>query len=175
MARPAQLVLLISCLPLIFGVVFKLSHKRIAPLFLLQSLGNYCALCVIHVLIGYIENEKSKKRREEILGHFKILHVAWYIITIIGYKYSYCNQKDIYPWPFFLNLGLFVAVFLYVHVMKKKGFALQWADHEEKGKQLFLAQIDRFYQSMRFLVFWHIAEVVVGKTVDTFSSEIGCA
>ena len=66
MGKPSALVLVISALTIMLGAVFKFSHKRIMPLFLLQSLGNYCAFCVLHVLVGYVQNKQSEARRAKI-------------------------------------------------------------------------------------------------------------
>jgi hypothetical protein len=63
MTRPVQLTLILSCFILAFGAAYKFTHKKIAPLFLLQSLGNYCSFCVLHVLVGYVQNKKSKEKR----------------------------------------------------------------------------------------------------------------
>ena len=56
MTRPVQLTLILSCFILALGAAYKFTHKKIAPLFLLQSLGNYSAFCVLHVLVGFVQN-----------------------------------------------------------------------------------------------------------------------
>lgn len=65
--------------------------------------------------------------------------MLWWISAAIGARYSFCNQKDFYPWPFILNLGVFAALFLFVHLKTKQGFKLQWAKEEEVARKLFEA------------------------------------
>lgn len=84
MGKPSALVLALSAFTIVMGAIFKFSHKRILPLFLLQSLGNYCAFCVFHVLIGYVQNKQSAERRAQICKQLKIIHVLWWISAAFG-------------------------------------------------------------------------------------------
>ena len=51
MGKPAFMVLMLSAVVIAAGAIFKFTHKRLAPLFLLQNLGSFCAFSVLHVLI----------------------------------------------------------------------------------------------------------------------------
>jgi len=70
-----------------------------------------------------------------------------------------------------LNYLLFLAVFVYVHFLVKKGFSLQWTKEEESAKALFNAQVDRYYRSLRFMAVWHGIEIALGKGLDTWTSD----
>lgn len=170
MGKPSAFVLILSAFTIMMGAVYKFSKKRIFPLFLLQSLGNYCAFCVLHVLIGYVQNKQSQERRAQICKQLKIIHVLWWISAFYASKHSLCSRADFYPWIFILNLVIFALLFVFVHLKAKQGFKLKWNKDEEIAKKLFEAQIDRYYKSTRFVLLWHVVEVALGKLLDTFSN-----
>ena len=62
MGTPAFLCLMFSAFIVINVAIYKFTSKEIRPLVMLQTLSNYLAFCILHVLIGYAECKKFEAR-----------------------------------------------------------------------------------------------------------------
>lgn len=123
MGKPAWLVLMLSCLVIAAGAIFKFTHKRLMPLFLLQNLGSFCAFSVLHVLVVSAQVKADKKKQIE--GHIKMMHVVWCAVFGVALtKFTTCSSDHLYPIAFVLNFGLFGILFVYLKMQMKSKFGL---------------------------------------------------
>lgn len=177
MGKPAALVLVLCSVSVMLGAAYKFTSKKIMPLYLLQFIGNYCAFCVLHVLIGYVPCEAGKERQQAISKKFKLLHVLQWIMAIVGSQFAHCHDDAIYPIPFIVNLIWVFALFAYAKMKTPKSYGIKFGKDEEKAKLLFDAQIARFYLSIRFVFTMQLIAVIfgTGKLTKFFTEEIQCA
>jgi len=154
MGKPAALVLVLCSVAVMLGAAYKFTSKKIMPLYLLQFIGNYCAFCVLHVLLGYAPCAASKDHQVSISKKFKILHVIQWVMAIVGSQFAHCHEDAIYPIPFIINCVWVFALFFYAKRKTIKCYGMKFGKDEEKARLLFEAQIARYYLSIRFVFTW---------------------
>ena len=168
--------LLFSALIAIGVAVYKFTTKAIAPLFLLQAISHYSVFCVLHVLVAFAKNHKSKEtQQKKLITAMWPFHIMFFVIMAVGYKATVCDQITQYPDSFLLSNSLFFGIYIMALTLHKQEYTLEWDKSEEKAKKLFLAQTERFIKSYTFLVEWHIFELVLAKVMDTFTDSIHCS
>jgi ABC-type transport system involved in cytochrome c biogenesis permease subunit len=137
MSERAANVLLLSAMMVAAGAYYKFTHKALMPLFLLQFIGTYCALCVLHVLLACVPAKQLAGRKEKAASHFKYLHMFWWAMALLGLTMSKCSQEDFYPKCFYVNVVLMGVLFVYAFFQTDKSYEVRWEKDELKAMQLF--------------------------------------
>ena len=84
--------LLFSAFVAIGVSVYKFTTKAIAPLFLLQVISHYSVFCVLHVLVAFAKNHKSKEtRQKKLVSAMWPFHLMYLVIMGVGFKASSCD------------------------------------------------------------------------------------
>ena len=140
MRKSAQVCLLFSAFIAIGVSVYKFTSKAIAPLFLLQVISHYSVFCVLHVLVTFAQNRKSKEtRQKKLIAAMWPFHLMYLVIAVVGFKASSCDQNKQYPDSFMLSNSLFFGIYIMALSLHKQEYTLEWGDQEENAKNLFLA------------------------------------
>jgi len=173
MGLPAALMLIFSALIVVGVCTYKFTTKKIAPLVGLQCMSEYLGLCILHVLLGYVECRKFEARTK-ILRAFYIFHVVYWVLIALSFKSATCTEDNFYPSAFLVNNCFFIGIYVMVFLLHSKDYTLEWSPDEAKAETLFKAQTDRFMKSYTFLVEWHMIEVGLGMGLDVFSDAVMC-
>jgi hypothetical protein len=100
---------------------------------------------VLHVLVAFAKNRKSKEtQQKKLVSAMWPFHLMFFVIMGVGYKSAVCSQTTFYPDCFMLSNSLFFGVYIMALSLHKQEYTLEWDETEEKAKKLFLAQTERF-------------------------------
>jgi hypothetical protein len=100
------------------------------------------------------------------------MHVAWWLVIIIGTLLCKCKDNAVYPISFVMSDFLFFATYYFLWELKKLQLDLAWAgktsDADMKAKELFEVQVKTFFSYYGFLCKWHFCELVLGKLLFSY-------
>ena len=99
----------------------------------------------------------------------------WWFVIFMAFKTTTCTKENFYPDSFFMNDCFSFGVYLMAYLLHGKDYTLEWGEGEDKAKNLFQKQTERYMSFYTFLVEWHLVELVIGKGLDTFTDSIACS
>ena len=114
-----MLLLLYSAACVVYGFWYKHTSKAIAPLVLLQGLSHYNSICIMHVLIGYVEASQFTEAREKVMKVFWILHACFVPILVWAMHKAECDQDNFYPDSFIFTNSFFFGVYLMLYKLSQ--------------------------------------------------------
>ena len=174
MSTPAMLCLLFSALIVCSVCAYKFTSKKIKPLVTLQAMSHYLCFIILHVLVGY-NDCRNAPMRGKLLRSFYLFHLIYWALIVFSFKTATCTKENFYPDAFIINNCFSFGIYVMVYVLHSRGYMLEWSDEDEASKNLFEKQTERYFSFYTFLVKWHIFELVIGKSLDSFSDAITCS
>ena len=167
MGKAASALLMFNALIVALVTIYKHTSKTISPLFFLQALSNYSAYLTFVVLLTYVDCDKIIDIRKKWSKVMAGMHVAWWLVIIIGTLLCKCKDKAVYPISFVMSDLLFFATYYFLWELKKLKLDGAWAgktsEADMKAKELFEVQVKTFFDYYGFLCKWHFVELVLGK------------
>ena len=141
MGKAASMLLVFNALIVALVTIYKHTSKTIAPLVVLQALSNYSAYLVFVVLITYVDSEAIEKIRKKWSIAMSGMHVAWWLVIVVGYKLCKCKEDSVYPISFVISDALFFVTYYFLWELKKMSLDKVWGDKisgsDLKVKELF--------------------------------------
>lgn len=173
LSGPAVRLMCFNAVLVALVTAYKLTRREIAPLFVLQCLGHYSCFLVFAALAGYGSHPRIKKGKK--VGDRRIglaiwtLHALYAVVLVVGYQYAACEEGNVYPISFVMSDSLFLASYVMLLYVKKRGFDIDdLKDDEDEDEdsredlELFQAQVAAFFSQQRILVVWHLVEMLLG-------------
>lgn len=69
------------------------------------------------------------------------MHVAWWLVIVVGYKLCKCKEDSVYPISFVISDALFFVTYYFLWELKKMSLDKVWGDKisgsDLKVKELF--------------------------------------
>ena len=126
LSGPAVRLMCFNAVLVALVTAYKLTRREIAPLFVLQCLGHYSCFLVFAALAGYGSHPRIKKGKK--VGDRRIglaiwtLHALYAVVLVVGYQYAACEEGNVYPISFVMSDSLFLASYVMLLYVKKRGF-----------------------------------------------------
>ena len=175
MGTPAFICLMFSAFIVANVAIYKFTSKEIKPLVMLQTLSNYLAFCILHVLIGYAECKKFEMRAK-MMKAFKVFHAIYWIILGMSRESAVCTAENFYPDAFLLSNCFSLGIYIMVYMLYQRDFLMEWDEEKEAvAKKLFVKQTERYLSFYTFIIEWHVFELILGKGLDAFTDSIMCS